>query len=432
MNKTSRPFAAVFYGFLMQFKEAAFSMKNRIKKYLPLLLPQALLCGITLLCGGLIGIITAIFGRVLLEIGTFRTDHLPYLLPFLPLAGVAMVWCYQKYGNGAEKGMGLIFDAANETEKKIPLRLLPMIMLSTWATHLFGGSAGREGVAVQIGATVSHAVGRQIPYLQRVPHFLQILTISGMAAGFSGLFHTPFAAVAFALEVLAVGRLYYNAFLPTVLSAISSYLVSCRMGLETFTVPVSTPEMSPLSPGFLCMGVAFGILGGLFALLLRILKKKLADWMPNPLWRVGICGAIVAILLFLVREGRYTGLGTNLIQAALHDQPIFYTDFALKLLFTVVTLSIGYQGGEVTPLFAMGAALGAVLAPFFGMPVILGAALGYAAVFGSASNTLLAPILIGGEVFGFENLPYFGIVCALAWLCNGSRSIYGKQATKFS
>ncbi|MDD7294204.1 MAG: chloride channel protein, partial [Oscillospiraceae bacterium] len=293
--------------------------------------------------------------------------------------------------------------------------------------HLCGGSAGREGVAVQLGATVAHCTGSQIPVFRRIPDAVRILTISGMAAGFSGLFHAPLAAVCFALEVLAVGKLEYRALLPSALSAVAAYLISTALGLETFQVVLPETTIPPLSFQMLLLGIAAGLTGGLFTLLLRLGKQQAAKWLQNPLVRIGVCGVVLAILLYICGNGRYAGLGTNLISLACSGETVYCFDFLCKLLLTVFTLSIGFQGGEVTPLFAIGACLGAVLAPCLGIPTALAAALCYAAVFGSASNTLLAPICIGTEVFGFAYLPYFAVVCTIARLCNGNRSMYGKQ-----
>ncbi len=391
------------------------------------LLPTLLLCLLAIGTGLLTGAITAGFGRILLWIGTVRTAHLLWFLPFLPLAGILMVWVYQKYGKESSQGMSLIFDAANGKADRIPLRLIPLLIGSTWLTHLCGGSAGREGVAVQLGATVAHCTGSQIPIFRRIPDAVRILTISGMAAGFSGLFHAPLAAVCFALEVLAVGKLEYRALLPSALSAVAAYLISTALGLETFQVVLPETTIFPLSFQMLLLGIAAGLTGGLFTLLLRLGKQQTAKWLPNPLVRIGVCGVVLAILLYLCGNGRYTGLGTNLISLACSGETVYCFDFLCKLLLTVFTLSIGFQGGEVTPLFAIGACLGAALAPCLGIPTALAAALCYAAVFGSASNTLLAPICIGTEVFGFAYLPHFAVVCTIARLCNGNRSMYGKQ-----
>ena len=204
---------------------------------LQLIFPTLLLCVLAAAAGCITGALTAGFGRVLLWIGTFRTEHLISCVPFLPIAGVCMVWIYQKYGRESSQGMSLIFDAADGTAKRISLRLIPLLIGSTWLTHLCGGSAGREGVAVQLGAAVSHNIGSRIPWFRSIPDAVSILTIAGMAAGFSGLFHAPLAAVCFALEVLAIGKLEYRALLPAAvryLSGIRRRTLLCRRFRQCF------------------------------------------------------------------------------------------------------------------------------------------------------------------------------------------------------
>ena len=202
-----------------------------------------------------------------------------------------MVWVYQKYGKESSQGMGLIFDAATGKADRIPLRLIPLLIGSTWLTHLCGGSAGREGVAVQLGATVAHWTGSHIPLFQRQKSLIRILTISGMAAGFSGLFHAPLAAVCFALEVLVVGKLEYRALLPAALSAITANIVSIALGLETFQVTLPEAVVSPISIPMLILGVAAGLTGGVFTFLLKQAKQAVAKWLPNAILRIVIFGA---------------------------------------------------------------------------------------------------------------------------------------------
>lgn len=375
--------------------------------------------------GMVIGVICALFGRVLLAITAFRGSHSFLLIPFLPIAGAFVVWYYQKYGKGAEKGMSLVFEVGHGEAEEIPLRLIPFVMVGTWLTHLFGGSAGREGVAVQIGATFSHWMGKKIP----LEGSERIFLVSGMAAGFAGLFQTPFAAVFFSLEVLLAGSLELRALLPSMSAAFTAAMVSGYLGLEKFTFDLTaTYDIGLHSAGKLVvLGVLFGMVGGGFAWVLKRLKGIFAQTFQNPIVRIAVVGVVVSALLLLMGQGRYAGLGTNLISASFHGEDIYPVDWALKFLLTTVTLAAGYQGGEVTPLFSIGASLGVLLGSWMGLPVELAAALGYAAVFGSASNTLIAPMLIGAEVFGFAYLPHFFVVCAVAYALNGNQSIYTKQ-----
>ena len=357
---------------------------------------------IALIIGAVTGVIDAFFGTVLLKVTEIREENIYYFIPFLAIAGLLIVFLYDRFGKEVKNGMTLIIERAKNNTSSIKLRLIPFVTLSTWITHLFGGSAGREGVAVQIGGTLGSFVSQKFSFKEKSS--AKILTISGMAAGFGGLFRTPMAAVFFATEV----------------------------GLEKFSVVLGVDfEMNINNAALLCLaGVVFGITGGAFAFLLKKTKKLLADLIKNPYVRIAIVGLIISAASLLLYSGRYSGLGTNLINAAVNGGEIYYWDFALKMAFTIITVSAGFQGGEVTPLFSIGSALGAVMAMLFGLPVPLVAALGYAAVFGAATNTIIAPVFIGAEIFGYEYLPYFFAVCVLAYSSNGNNSIYTYERKK--
>lgn len=376
--------------------------------------------------GLIVGAIDAVFGRTLLAIGSFRDAHLIFLLPFLALAGLAIVFCYKTWGKNTSRGMSLVFDVGHGREEGISLRLVPLIMGGTWITHLFGGSAGREGVAVQIGATVSHWIGRKLPFKHPGNTFLLI----GMAAGFAGLFRTPLAATVFALEVLVAGRLEYRALLPALIASLIASATSGALGLEKFEVALTATTVLDATGvvRLVVLGIVFGIVGGAFAWCLAHAKTLAGRLAPNPYVRIGVTGAALSILLFALWQGRYCGLGTNLISAAFANGATIYSwDWIAKFILTIVTLAAGYQGGEVTPLFSIGASLGIAVSGLVGIDPLLCAALGYAATFGGATNTLLAPIFIGCEVFGFSYLPAFFIVCAVAYLFNMDKSIYTLQ-----
>ena len=382
-----------------------------------------------LIIGAIVGVIDTLFGRVLIGIGEVRTDYLLYLLPFLALAGILITYLNRNYGGKSQKGMELLFEVGEGKEKNIPKRLIPLTILSTWMTHLFGGSAGREGVAVQLGGTVAHALRRE----GLGPNASRIYLVTGMAAGFGGLFQTPLAAIFFAMEVLVVGRLEWRALYPATIAAFVASWTSHTLGLEKFTQVIS--DKLSLSPHvflqLLVLGVIFGLTGKLFAYLLGQIKTSFAKTFANPYVRIGVVGLGLSILLYLIGTGRYTGLGTNLISQSFAgaDSKSLITgaDWILKLLFTVTTIAAGYKGGEVTPLFSIGASLGVWLAPFFGLPVYLVASLGYAAVFAGATSTTIGPILIGCEVFGFQHWPAFLLVCLVATRLFPALSIYGGQ-----
>lgn len=375
--------------------------------------------------GIIVGAIDALFGRVLLFITDFRTEHYKMLLPFLPIAGLLITYMYNKCSKESLKGMSLVLETTQEKREGIPKALIPLVMIGTWITHLFGGSAGREGVAVQIGATLSHNISKKL----NLPNNGKVMAIVGMSAGFGGLFQTPLAALFFAIEVITVGVLEYEALLPAFVGAYVASTTSHLLGLEKFFVNVNDTILidEKAVVKIIILGIAFGLAGKAFSYSLSKLKAFMGNKFKNPYVRIGVVSIPLAVLLFIVLGGRYCGLGTNIINNCFNDGTVYSYDFILKIAFTVITLSIGFQGGEVTPLFAIGASLGYVLGGVMGLNPVVTASLGYAAVFGSATNTLIAPMLIGLEVFGSQNMTMFVVVCIIAYVLNGNKSIYSAQ-----
>lgn len=377
--------------------------------------------------GIIVGMIDTVFGKGLILIGEIRNKYFWYLIPFLPITGILITWLYYHFNELCLKGMTLVFETGQQKRKEIPLILIPLVMISTWITHLFGGSAGREGVAVQIGATLSH-------YFTKYFHFPKngkVLLITGMAAGFAGLFQTPLTALFFAMEVIVIGKIEYEALLPGFIASFIASYTSHFLGLEKFSVNIqqyaNVNDMKHIMLMIL-LGIIFGIVGRLFSTALSVSKTFLKDKIKNSYKRIGYVSIILVIGL-MIFKGRYSGLGTNLIELSFHQNVTVY-DWFLKLIFTVTTLAIGFQGGEVTPLFSIGSTLGFILAYLFHLPIELCAALGYAGVFASATNTLFAPIMIGLEVFGGSNMFAFIIVCIFAYLINGNKSIYTAQSNE--
>ncbi|MCQ2103317.1 MAG: chloride channel protein [Fibrobacter sp.] len=453
-NQQYNQFKEQFAGMSPEMKEqmmkmAKEQMKARINGFFKKWFSLPVLTVIAAALGAAVGALMAFFGQVLLAAGVLRDAQPLYFIPGLALAGAAIFLAYKKWGKGAERGMGIVFAVGQGKENNIPLRLIPMVAVGTWLTHLFGGSAGREGVAVQIGATLGHNISKKLPF-DNAGH---IMLVAGMAAGFGGLFQVPMAATAFALEVLIVGHLDLMALLPAAVAAFTACKVSSMLGLEKFSVDLDGllkanggvdvaglfMNNGVLDINFVIkltlIGILFGIVGGSFAKLLSLAKDFFAKKFPDGLKRIAIMGVVLSAVLLLLWQGRYSGLGTNLIDLSFVGADGIVTgvhsyDWVFKIALTILTLAIGFQGGEVTPLFSIGATLGATSAVMFGLPFPLAAALGYAAVFGSATNTLWAPILIGCEVFGFGSLPAFFIVCVAAYVCNGNQSIYNQKKLK--
>ncbi len=254
---------------------------SRIKRLLNTYSGLVLMGAVGIPIGIIVGAICALFGRVLLAIGAFRDEHIALLLPFLALMGLAIVFAYRTWGKGTDRGMSLVFDVGHGREDAISPRLVPLIMLSTWGTHLFGGSAGREGVAVQIGATVSHWIGRRLPFRNPGNTFLLI----GMAAGFAGLFRTPLAATVFAIEVLVAGRMEYRALLPALTASLAASMTSGALGLEKFEVAVTASYALDL-PGLgrlALLGIAFGMVGAPLPGALHMPKHLRRGCSPTPM-----------------------------------------------------------------------------------------------------------------------------------------------------
>lgn len=378
----------------------------------------------SLLIGGIVGSLTAIFGRGLLLIQDFRQSYFYFLVPFLAIVGGSFTFIYQCYGAEARAGMTLVFQVGQGETNTIPKRLIPFIAIGTWLAHLFGASVGREGVAVQIGATVASQFRSWLEDAE--DH--RLLIVVGMTSGFAGLFGTPFAATFFALEVLVVGQLQLAALPYALVASVVSTMTAQSLELEKITVdvPALTVHLEEVWK-FILLGILFGIVGRLFSVSLHGMKKQVNRIFPDPVKRIVVMAIGISVLLILLENGRYAGLGTNLIQASLNGGEIVAYDWIIKLSLTVLSLAAGFQGGEVTPLFAIGASLGSFVAPFIGIDSTLVAAIGYVCVFGSATNTVLAPMLIAGEVFGFANFPYFAVACIFAFAVNGNRTIYMQQ-----
>lgn len=380
---------------------------------------------LSVLIGVFVGVVDYIFSMGITLVTNVRLANPIIFTALLPVAGLAIVYIYDRFGKGSQRGMGLVFSVGFGEEKKIPKRMVPFAIIATWLSHLFGGSVGREGVAVQIGADISQNIGAKLPHKDASRTFL----ITGMAAGFAGLFGTPIAATLFAIEVLTIGRIEYRALYTSFIASFTASTVTHALGLtkSSFILGADTSINGLMFFKLVALGTIFGLVGRIFAVLHLRGKAFFKKLVQNPLERVFIFGMFLSVCFIFLHHGRYSGLGESLVEAAFMGEKIYIYDWILKMLLTIATLSVGYQGGEVTPLFSIGATLGTVIAGFMGVPVKLCAALGYVGVFGGATNTFFASILIGGEIFGFEYIPQFFIVCVVSHIVSGSKSIYAVQ-----
>ncbi len=377
-----------------------------------------------------------------LDRATETRFNYPWLLYLLPLAGVVSAWLYEKFGKPAEGGNNLILDQIHEPGAGVPRRMAPLVLIATLITHLFGGSGGREGTAVQMGGSIASGFSRA---LRLEPENFRTLLMAGVAGGFGAIFGTPFAGAVFALEVLTIGRFRHDALMPCLVAALVGNWTCHQLGIAHTRYDVAfgaTDALPGLAAHFdaallakvLLAAAAFGLCGAFFAEISHAAGRWMRKLCPRPLLRPVIGGVVLIALVHLLGTRQYLGLGVwspnpedvtlpSLFGAA----GIVHGAWFWKIVFTVITLSTGFKGGEVTPLFFIGAALGNSLAGLLGAPVDLFAALGFVAVFAAAANTPLACAIMGIELFGSANALYLALACFVAWRCSGRSSIYLSQ-----
>lgn len=333
---------------------------------------------------------------------------------------------------------------------QVPHRGIPLILGFTWASHLFGASVGREGVAVQIGGFVSTIFYRWIVqfigYISplhtayRMAEYEIVMILTGCAAGFSGLYHSPLASAFFVMELSNVGQMKYRALMPAIIGSYTAHYISHRIGAGSFFVNVPVPDELQTRPELvlllklLCFGVFMALCSSLFTysnFLLSYLAKK---YKINPYFKALVLSIIVMFIVLFAHHNRYASLGTNLIDdATAVDQTkrIFYYDWFIKIIVTVLSLNAGFKGGEITPIFSIGSSFGWVIADVLKLNKSFGAALGYIGLFAGTTQTLLGPIIMGVEQFGPGIIIPAIIVCSTSFLCSGQRSIYGNQSRSF-
>ncbi len=381
--------------------------------------------GLGALVGVAAGLASAVF-LASLEVATeFRTSH-EYVVYGLPLAGLLIGLGYERWGKPIAGGNNLILDTIHGAGPQLPLRMAPMVLVGTLLTHVFGGSAGREGTAVQMGASLADAIAHRFRVRRQTRR--QLLA-AGIAGGFSSVFGTPMAGTVFGLEVATIGRMEYAAIVPAAVAALVGDLVTRRLGIVHTAYPtISHVELTALVFGKLAVvGVAMAGATIAFVELTHRLKHVLEKRIVRLPFRMFVGGAAVVVLWRLVGSSDYLGLGVPMIVRSFTDPSLPWFGFAVKLVLTAITLSCGFLGGEVTPLFFIGATLGSVLARVLGLPIELGAGVGIAAVFGAASNAPISLSIMAVELLGGNAFPHVFIVTGIAYVLSGNRGIYPSQ-----
>lgn len=377
--------------------------------------------------GGICGAVGAVF-HLGVHYAALTREAYPWLLWCLPLAGLAIVGIYRLTGTG---GMGTndIIDAVHE-DKRLPILLLPSIFLGTLLTHLCGGSAGREGAALQIGGTIGQRMGR---LLRLDNQDLRVATLSGMAACFSALFGTPLTAVIFAVMGISIGTLYHTALVPCLMSALAAFGVALALGVEPTRFTVAAPEIAvDMFLRVLLLSVLFALVSILFCNFIHVTEHWMQRRIPNPWFRVAVGGFAIIALTCLVGTRDYNGAGMEIVAAAVEQGTARPAAFALKLLFTAITLAAGFKGGEVVPSFFVGATFGCVAAPLLGLPAGFGAALGLVSVFCGVTNCPVASVFLSVELFGAEGIWYFALACGISYMLSGYSGLYSSQTILYS
>lgn len=384
-----------------------------------------LIAHLTGAAGGLVG---SAFHLSVSHATAFRLAH-PWMLYLLPAAGLLIGLIYHVL-HTENKNTNTVIDSIQIGEK-VPLALVPTIFLATVITHLFGGSAGREGAALQIGGSLGNYVGRLCRLDDKD---MRIATLSGMSAVFAALFGTPLTATVFALEVISVGVIYYSAFVPCLVASLIALQIASLFGIppEGFEIPIMVPlhgagVLRVAGLALLCTLVSI-----VFCLTMHGTEHFLRKKIPNDFVRVIFGGCVIVGLTLLLGTGDFNGAGIGVIERAIEEGVTRPDAFFWKLVFTAITLGTGYKGGEVVPCFFVGATFGCAVGPLLGLPAGFAAAIGLVCVFCGAVNCPLASILLAVELFDSADIVYFALACGLAYMLSGYFGLYSSQKIMYS
>lgn len=378
--------------------------------------------------GIVVGIVGAAFHHSIVGVTALRETY-PWLLFLLPIMGVGIVWSYQAADMERDRGTNFVLIAVRENES-MRLRTAPLIFLATVLTHFGGGSSGREGAALQLGGSISSAFGH---FFKLSDWDARVITMCGMAAGFGAVFGTPLTAAIFAMEVISVGVMYYAALFPCVWTALLAHEIALRLGGETTAFPLSeVPIVSfPMALRVIALGCLCAVLAVLFCNTLGLAQRMYQRWFPSPYIRVIVGGCIVIAITLLLGTRAYNGTGMPIIEQAIQGQARPEA-FILKIILTALTLGAGFKGGEIVPVFFIGATFGCFYGNLMGLPASFAAGLGMTAVFCGATNCPLTSILLAYELFGGKGLSFFALICAVSYMMSGYTGLYSEQKIVYS
>lgn len=382
----------------------------------------------SIITGLFVGAISTLFAFCLREVTGFRTGH-TWLILLLPVAGLLIVFLYQISQFKEDKGTNLVLTTLH-AKTQIPFRMAPLIFVSTIITHLFGGSAGREGAALQLGGSLGQQLGKIFRFDEKDQ---RIVVMCGMSAAFSAIFGTPIAASVFSMEVASVGVMYYAALVPCVFSSLTASLFAVSMGIgpDVFTL-VQIPEFQILPAcKVIGLGLCCAVVSALFCISLHSAGGFYKKYLKNPYIRILVSSAIIILLTILLQTSDYMGAGVPVIERAM-EGTVSPPAFLLKILFTALTLAAGFKGGEIVPSFFIGATFGCLFGQLCGISPSLCAAVGMMAVFCGVTNCPITSLLISFELFGYQAVPYFLIGVSVSYLMSGYYSLYHDQKIIYS
>lgn len=381
-----------------------------------------------IIVGIIVGLCGTAFYFALSLVTVLRTQN-SWLIFLLPLGGVGIVAMYRILHNEKDTGTNLVISAIH-SDDELPLRMAPLIFVSTLITHLFGGSAGREGAALQMGGSIGNALGRLFRFDDKDKH---VMIMCGMSAAFSALFGTPMAAAILPMEMVSVGVMYYIALVPCVISSLIAHGIAYSFGVsnEMFIIR-SIPKFGIISSIEISVLAIFcALVSILFCVLLHKSEDLYKRFFANPYVRAIVGGCIIIVLTLLVGNQDYNGTGINIIAHCINGT-VRPEAFLLKMIFTALTLGAGYKGGEIVPSFFTGAAFGCLFGNLLGFSPTLCTAVGMTAVFCGVTNCPITSLLISFELFGYDGMPYFLLATALSYMLSGYFGLYRSQKIVYS
>lgn len=381
-----------------------------------------------LITGLVVGCISTAF-HFSIMIATMVREATPWVIFLLPIGGLIIVRCYRIVKDNKELSTNSVLSAIHSNEK-LPLKMAPLIFISTVITHLFGGSAGREGAALQLGGSIGNGLGGLFRFNDNDKH---IMIMCGMSAAFAALFGTPMAAAIFSMEVVSVGIMQYSALVPCVIASLSAFSVAQAFGVgqELFLVEW-VPNFTIFSATKVSiLAVLCAVLSIAFCIMLHQTEHLYKKLFKNPYLRIVAGGCFIIVLTLLVGDQTYNGTGMHVIEEAMEGHVVPYA-FILKMIFTALTIGAGYKGGEIVPSFFIGATFGCLFGNILGFAPDLCAAVGMASLFCGVTNCPITSLLISFELFGYEGMPYYLLAIAFSYMLSGYYGLYSSQRIMYS